>query len=403
MFNLHLTAEQIEFRGTLRRFAANEIRPAAIHPDRLEPFAKPLLKELLDQASGLGLRTLTLSEEAGGVGGDTLTACIVFEELAAGDVDIAITIGQTALLGGLLFDKWMSADQRQNFLPQFIKDTDFHLAYAGPDPGALTGWSYHQDLPGDDDGGLSAAEQGGEWVIDGSVAQVANAPLAGLFIVPVRTDSGKSGALLVPRGAPGLTVEQPVLADSESQARWHLGCAAGIAFDACKVAAENILGLDGGDYAMQGAILRAAVNLGVGQAAFDAAVDYAQIRRQGGREIAQHQAIGKFIADMAVKLELARTMIWKAAWAADHPEAINDGSVTDLPLHTVAGVFTAEAVNQVTLLAAECFGAMAVMRDMPLQKYVEDGYMFLNSDLNDSATRLRIAEAVVAFRRSLAA
>ena len=74
-----------------------------------------------------------------------------------------------------------------------------------------------------------------------------------------------------------------------------------------------------------------------------------------------------------------------------------------MPLHTVAGVFTAEAVNQVTLLAAECFGAMAVMRDMPLQKYVEDGYMFLNSDLNDSATRLRIAEAVVAFRRSLAA
>ena len=65
-------------------------------------------------------------------------------------------------------------------------------------------------------------------------------------------------------------------------------------------------------------------------------------------------------------------MIWKAAWALDHPEAVADRSVADLPLHVIARVYTAEAVNDVALLAAECFGAMGVMRDMPLQKYVHD-------------------------------
>ena len=80
MYNLHLTPEQIEFRDTMRNFAANEIKPAAVDPQRLEPLAKPLLRDCLDKASELGLRTLLLSEEAGGVGADMMTACIVFEE-----------------------------------------------------------------------------------------------------------------------------------------------------------------------------------------------------------------------------------------------------------------------------------------------------------------------------------
>ena len=106
MFNLHLSAEQIEFRDTIRSFAANEIKAASILPARLEPFEKPLMRDLLSAVSELGLRSLTLSEENDGVGTDTLTSCIVLEELAAGDIDIAVALGQTALIGQLLFDKW---------------------------------------------------------------------------------------------------------------------------------------------------------------------------------------------------------------------------------------------------------------------------------------------------------
>ena len=121
--------------------------------------------------------------------------------------------------------------------------------------------------------------------------------------------------------------------------------------------------------------------MGLGRAAFDTAFDYTQIRRQGGRNIIEHQAIGKMIADMAIKLELASTYIYKAAWISDHPEAEDDASVSQLPHHMIASIFTAEAVNEVALIAAECFGAMGVMRDMPIQSYVNDSFIFLHSDI----------------------
>src|SRR6476469_7760785 len=108
MYDLSLTAEQLEFRDTLRDFVQSEVRPAAIHPDRLQPFAKPLLTDALDKAAQLGIRTLALSEEAGGAGADTLTSCIVMEELAAGDVDIAMALGVTQALARSLFEGAMN-------------------------------------------------------------------------------------------------------------------------------------------------------------------------------------------------------------------------------------------------------------------------------------------------------
>src|SRR5215217_3511812 len=118
MFDMRLTAEQLEFRDTVRDFVQNEVKPAAILPARLEPFDKPLLNDLLDYASRMGLRTLSLSEAAGGAGADTLTSCIVLEELAAGDIDIAMALGLTQGLASALFDESMSDAQRGRFLPE---------------------------------------------------------------------------------------------------------------------------------------------------------------------------------------------------------------------------------------------------------------------------------------------
>ena len=414
MFNLHLTAEQIEFRDTVRSFAMNEIRPLAIHPERLESFNKPLFRVLLDKASELGLRTLTLSEEFGGVGADTMTSCIVFEELAAGDVDIAIMLGQTSLLGDLLFDHWMEDDQRDTFLPRFIEDETFHFSCAGPIPETSNSWCYHENLPQEPNAGPIAVREGNEWIIDGSVSYVDNAPIADVFIVMAQTGSEGTGTngtkgLLVPRDTPGLTINAVDNVVGKSDINWSHGCGAGVEFNSCKIPLEyqickdKIIPVVSEHYSRQMSLQRAAINLGLGRAAVDAAIEYAKIRRQGGRNIVEHQAIGKKIADMAIKLELASTMIWKAAWVADHPEVIADRSVSDLPQHTIANTFTAEAVHEVTLIAAECFGAMGVMRDMPAQKYVNDGFMFLHSDINDISARLPIAEKVVNYHRSKAA
>jgi alkylation response protein AidB-like acyl-CoA dehydrogenase len=143
----------------------------------------------------------------------------------------------------------------------------------------------------------------------------------------------------------------------------------------------------------------AAINVGVARAAYEAAVDYAKMRWQGGRYIVEHQAIGMKLADVAVQIEAARALAWKAAWLADHPQAIGDRSVSDLPWPVVARSFAAEALHRATLESAECFGAMGVMRDMPLQKYVHDTLVLRHSVDSDLAAPLVVAEAVAGFER----
>jgi len=409
MYDLHLTPEQLEFRDTVRDFVEAELKPAALSPKRLEPFEKPLLADMLDKASQMGLRALALSEEAGGAGADGLTACIVLEELGAGDVDVATALAQTAMLAPALFDRLMTPEQKKRFLPQFISDERYHLAFAGRAPDSGLGWSYHRPQVAEAGAEPLAVKKGNEWVINGAVTFVSNAPIAKLFAVQVRTDPKKGGVstLLVPRDAPGFTAREPLQAVGES-IRWHHGAGAGVTFKDCRVTLDHLLGKEGASPLAGGAEharsvpALAAVNLGLGRAAYEAAVDYAKIRRQGGRMIVEHQAIGVKLADCAIKLELARNAIWKAAWVLDHPDAVTGRSVSDLPLHVVARVSTAEAVNDVALLSAECFGAMGVMRDMPLQKYVHDAMVFLHSDDTDGAAKLAIAEAVAGYTRPAA-
>src|SRR5262249_36887245 len=195
-------------------FVESEVKPAALHPDRLQPFEKPLLADALDKAAQLGIRTLALSEEAGGTGADTLTSCIVMEEIAAGDVDIAVVLATTSTLGHILFDRLMTPDQRSPFLSKFTGDDNYHLALAARAAQAGIAWTYPRRAGGEGGGGPAALKQSnGDWVVNGTVAMVANAPLAQLFAVQVRTDPKKTGmngvsTLLVPRGTSGLTVAE---------------------------------------------------------------------------------------------------------------------------------------------------------------------------------------------------
>jgi len=404
MYNLQLTPEQLEFRDTVRDFVENEIKPVALHPDRLQPFEKPLMTDLLDKAAQMGLRTLALSEEAGGAGADGLTSCIVMEELGAGDVDLASVLGQTSTLAHLLFDRLMTAGQKKRFLPKFVEDDRYHLAYAGRGAGEGAGWNYHRPMAAEGGAEPVAVRQGNDWVINGTLAFVANATVAKLFAVQASTGKGHT-TLLVPRDAAGLTVREPLKAVGET-IRWHHGAGAGVTFKDCRVPVDHLLGKEGqspfarGADAARGVAQVAAINLGLGRAAYEAAVEYSKIRRQGGRFIIGHQAIGTKLADCAIRLELARGMIWKAAWLLDHPEAVADRSAADLPFHVVARVYTAEAVNDVALLSAECFGAMGVMRDMPLQKYVHDSMVFLHTDDADGAAKLAVAEAIAGYVRA---
>lgn len=397
MFSLHLSAEQREIRDTVRDFVTQEIRPVAIKASRLEAAERRFPAEMVTTISRMGLRTLALSEDHGGSGADNLTSCIVAEELAAGDVDLAHTFAHTSALAHVLFDHAMSAEQRTRFLPDFVEHDDYHLAHADTEAGAdaALGSHYHRESRPDFTPETTAVRSGSDLIVNGTKSLIVNAPIARLFAVTVTTDDGPA-TLVIPGDQAGLAVVEP-----EQKRGWYHGVCADVVFKNCKVPAANLLEANGSALSTgvngRSIPLKQAMNLGVGRAAYEAAVDYAKLRIQGGRRIIEHQAMGTLLAECLVRLQVARNAIWQAAWASDHPDAIDDRSIDDVPLALVADVFTAEAMHRVALDAADVFGAMGVMRDMPLTRYVRDALIFLHSGNGAADTKLRIAEALAGF------
>ena len=109
--------------------------------------------------------------------------------------------------------------------------------------------------------------------------------------------------------------------------------------------------------------------------------------------------VGLALADMAVNLEVARTMNWKAAWACDHPEALGKEGVPDLPLGLMAKLFTSKVGFDITVRALQLFGGMGILTELPMQKYVRDAVMFFHQPTMEAGA-LRIAEAVAGYQRS---
>jgi alkylation response protein AidB-like acyl-CoA dehydrogenase len=281
-----------------------------------------------------------------------------------------------------------------------VEYDDYHLAHADNEPDGQTalGSHYHRGSRPDVAPKTSAVRVGSELIVSGTKSLVVNAPLARLFAVTVTTDTGPA-TVLIPGDNAGVRVLEP-----PQNRGWYHGVCADVAFSNCKVPATNLLTAASGSALSIGddgrsIPLKQAMNLGVGRAAYDAALDYAKLRVQGGRRIVEHQAMGTLLAECAVRLQVARNAIWQAAWASDHPAAVEDRSVDDVPLARIADVFTAEAMHRVALDAADVFGAMGVMRDMPLTKYVRDALIFLHSGNGVADTKLRIAEAIAGFER----
>jgi alkylation response protein AidB-like acyl-CoA dehydrogenase len=403
MYNLQLSSEQLEIRDTVRDFVTREIKPVALKAERLDVCDRSLLMAQIDAASQLGLRTLALSEDRGGAGADALTSCIVTEELAAGDADIAGTLSETSRLTHLLFDQAMNDAQRDAFLPKFLGDDRYHLAFAGHEPGTDTrlGVNYHRPATTEVAVKTVAAKSpGGDWIVNGVKHCVANGPIAGLFAVLVNIPGRISASvLLVPADAPGVSIHAHDNA-------WLHGACGEVTFKDCRVPAGNLLGddaaalLTGADAPGRGIPLAQALNLGIGRAAYEAALEYAHLRVQGGRPLIEHQAIATKLAEIVIRLEVARAAVWQAAWASDHPEAIADRSLSDLPLQTIAQVFTSEIVMKAAKDAAEIFGAMGVMRDMPLPKYIHDARVCQHSGDGNTDAKLRIAEELAGYRRA---
>ena len=310
-------------------------------------------------------------------------------------------LSETSRLAHLLFDRAMTDAQRDMFLPKFLDDDRFHLAFAGTETDTRSRRELSSSRRAGSGGDKSPrSKSGSDFIVNGVKHGVANAPIAGLFAVLVDIPGKGAGGAA---GAGGHAGRER----ARARQAWHHGACGDVTFKDCKVPAGNLLAddaaalLTGADAAGRGIPLVQAINLGIGRAAYEAALDYAHLRVQGGRPIIEHQAIATKLAEIAIRLEVARAAVWQAAWASDHPEAIADRSLSDLPLTTMAQVFVSETLLKATKDAAEVFGAMGVMRDMPLQKYVHDARVCLHTGDGNSDAKLRIAEALAGYRRAI--
>ena len=394
MLDIRLNEEQRAFQKLARDFAENEIKPIALELDAKPNWEDRIPWDVLKKGSQLGFRTFVLQEENGGAGAsDHLTACVVAEELAAGDIGTAYYYMLTARRARDWFELRMTQEQRDYFIPKFIEDDTYFTTVAIHEPDTDLGFDYFTDTPPNVRFKTKAVEQpDGSWLINGAKNYQTVGYLAKLLVVMAQTEQGPK-AFLVEGDSPGL-VRHPM----EKIGR-RIGDNAEIFFSDVRVPPGRILGPSPeGRTDMGTHVTIAALTLGLGRATLEESLKFAQERISGGKPIVQHQAVGLFLADMATNLEAARRLIWTAAWAKDHPEAFEDGSADWQPYEMMATAFTGSAVQRLTEQGMEIFGGMGLTKGMPIEKYVRDAHVQKHISF-PFPSRYRITEALCGFKR----
>jgi acyl-CoA dehydrogenase len=289
----------------------------------------------------------------------------------------------------------MTPEQREYFLPKFVNDDTYFTTVANHEPDTDLGFDYFTETPDDVRFRTRAVEQAdGSWVINGAKNFQTIGYVAKLLAVGAQTDDGPK-TFLVEGDSSGL-VRHPM-----SKIGRRVGDNAEIFFDNVRVPKGRIMGPPPLGRTDLGTVVTiAALTLGLGRAALEETLKYVQERKSGGKLIVKHQAVGLYLAEMAMNLEAARGLIWKAAWVKDHPEAIEDGTVEPLPYQLMAEAFTGTAVQRLTEQGVELFGGMGVISGMPIEKYVRDGIVQKHISF-PFPTRFKIAEALAGFKRRI--
>ncbi len=396
MFDIRLNDEQRAYRDLAREFAQNEIKPIALELDKKPNWEDRIPWEVLKKGSKLGFRTFALQEENGGAGAsDHLTACLIAEELAAADIGTAYYYMLTARRARDWFELRMTQEQRDYFLPKFLDDDLYFTTVAIHEPDTDLGFDYYTETPDTARFKTRAVEQpDGSWLINGAKNFQTVGYLAKLLVVMAQTPAG-ARPFLVEGDSPGL-VRHPM-----SKIGRRIGDNAEIFFDNVRVPKGRILApnppgrIDIGTH-----VTIAAITLGLGRAALEETLKYTQERVSGGKPIIQHQAVGLYIAEMAMNLEAARRLIWTAAWAKDHPEAFADGSAEFQPYEMMALAFTGSAVQRLTEQGMELFGGMGVVQGMPIEKYVRDALVQKHISF-PFPSRYKITEALTGYKRKV--
>jgi len=378
--NFELTEEQQMIRETVRDFAEREIKPVAQELDEKAEFSY----ELTAKMGELGLFGMYLPEKYGGQGLDTLSYIIAVEELARIDGSQAATLAAHNSLGIGPIYYYGTEEQKMKYLPQFCTGK------------ALWGFGLTEPNAGSDSRGskTTAKLEGDEWVIDGSKIFITNGSAEISIGSSVQAVSGEENGkkifstILVDKGTPGFKQ-----VSMHGKMMWRASDTAELYFDECRVSKENILGEVGqGSKIMlstldNGRLSIAAMGLGLAQGAFELARNYGNERKQFGKPVNTFQVNAFKLADMALKIELGRNLLYKACWLKDAGKPFGKESA-------MAKLYCSEIAREVADEAVQIHGGYGLMKDYHIERHYRDARLLQIGEGTSEIQRLVISRYI---------
>jgi short/branched chain acyl-CoA dehydrogenase len=371
--NFDLEPEHELLRDTVRQFALEKVAPVAEELDREKRFPYELVAEM----SELGLMGMTIPEEYGGAGTDTLSYAIAIEELTRIDSSVAITVAAHHSLGTLPIYYFGDEEQRQQWLPELASGRKL-AAFGLTEPGA-----------GSDAGATrtTARLEGGEWVIDGAKMFITNAgtDITSCVTITAVTGDDEISNIVVPNGTPGYVISPPM-----QKLGWRASDTRELSFQSVRVPEGNLLGPRGEGFRQflqildGGRISVAAMGVGLAQGAYDLAFAYAQEREQFGKPIATFQSVQEKLVDMATEIELARTMVWRAAWEKDQGRAFARSAA-------MAKLFSGELSHRAANWALQIHGGYGFMDEYAISRLYRDQKILEIGEGTNEVQRMVIA------------
>jgi acyl-CoA dehydrogenase len=372
-----LTDEQKALRELAREFAANEIRPKAAEYD--EHSTHPV--DIIAKAHEVGLMNLHVPEEHGGLGLSAFDGMLAGEEISWGCSGIGTAICANGLGSGPVILAG-SEEQKAQWLPPLLEEP------------ILCSFGLSEPEAGSDVARMktTAVRRGDEYVLNGSKTFITNAGYAAWTVVFAKTDPTKGhrgiSAFIVPMDTPGVTIEKHL--DKMGQRSTDTSA---FALTDAVVPAANRLGEEGDGFKIAMRTLdftrpgTAAGAVGVAQAAYEFAVEYAKERVTFDVPIAMHQGINFMIADMATQIEAARLLVWQSAWLHDMGKRATLQS-------SFAKLFAADTVMKVTTDAVQVFGGYGYIKEYPVEKLMRDAKLFQIYEGTSQIQRLVIAKEI---------
>jgi acyl-CoA dehydrogenase len=387
MVSFELTDEEKMVQQVAHDFAKKEIRPVAAYYDEHEEVPYDIIKKAAAIGFGVSKQGSLLEGS-----GSALIPSILAEELSWGCAGIALAINSSGLAGASIAATG-SPEQREKWLNAIASDAnEVHLgAMCLTEPDAGSDVANIQ---------TTATRDGDEYILNGEKQFITNGNIADVHVVFATEDRTKGwgglGAYIVPRGTPGL----------EEGTTWkkmgiRASHTANVVLNECRIPAEYKLGAPsaGGGGSGPGALgalmtlertrpVVGAYALGIGRAAYEYALDYAKQRVQFGKPIIKNQAISFMLADMAMAVDSARLMVWRAAWmaGANAPYLQAEGSM--------AKCFASDMAMKVTVDAVQVLGGQGFMRDHPVEKWVRDAKIFQIFEGTNQIQRMVIGRAL---------